>query len=172
MSQYCIELKGESDTQALGAELAALMQASGLPLTVVHLSGDLGAGKTSLSRGVLSALGHRGAVKSPTYTLVENYELATFSVYHFDLYRLGNPEELEFMGIRDYFAEPEAGAQRVVCLVEWPEKGETFIPMPDLALRLNVEGRGRRLMLSSENPALSAMIERYISSERVVSKTC
>lgn len=114
---------------------------------LVFLRGNLGAGKTTLVRGCLRAAGHRGAVKSPTFTLVEEYLIGGRAVYHFDLYRVNDPEELEWMGMRDYL-RPDA-----LCFVEWPERGAGMLPPPDVEIVLDIEGSARQFTLLPASPA-------------------
>jgi tRNA threonylcarbamoyladenosine biosynthesis protein TsaE len=132
-------LQNTEETEQFGAELYRVLPANCL----VFLEGDLGAGKTTLVRGFLRAAGYAGAVKSPTYTLVEEYTINRHKVFHFDLYRLADPEELEWIGIRDYLA------QDCVCFIEWPKMGQGFLPEPDLIIRLTAQGAGRLLTLAS-----------------------
>ncbi|MGB5834822.1 MAG: tRNA (adenosine(37)-N6)-threonylcarbamoyltransferase complex ATPase subunit type 1 TsaE [Thiohalocapsa sp.] len=108
---------------------------------VVFLHGDLGAGKTTLVRGLLRELGHEGPVRSPTYTLIEPYETAGQLIYHLDLYRLGDPEEVEFLGLRDLL-DGEG-----LLLVEWPERGAGVLPEADLIIQIDHAPPGRRLRL-------------------------
>jgi len=137
-------LADESATIAMGKKLADIVKNSLKQGLVVYLYGDLGAGKTTLTRGFVQGMGHNGHVKSPTYTLVEPYELNEWQVYHFDLYRLSDPEELEYMGIRDYFAD------NCCCFIEWPEKGKGMIKAPDLQINLAYSEEQRTLSIQAK----------------------
>lgn len=140
--QLSVDLEGERKMQDFGAQLATAIGKIDAPLLML-LNGDLGAGKTTISRGLLQGLGHQGAVKSPTYTLVEPYELDIGVVYHFDLYRLIDSEELEHIGFSDYLSEAK------LCIIEWPENGGSYIPQPDISIDISVYQSGRRLTLNS-----------------------
>ena len=134
-----ILLKDEAETRELGAAIATLLPVGG----IVFLHGDLGAGKTTLVRGLLRSLGFTGTVKSPTYTLVEPYRINDRDIYHFDLYRLGDPEELEYLGIRDYLRKD------ALCLIEWPEKAGDFIGKVDLSITLAYKKQARSAEIES-----------------------
>lgn len=132
------------DTAQLAEDLASAIQQFLPASAVMHLVGDLGAGKTTFSRFFIQGLGHQGSVKSPTYTLVEPYELGDVSIYHFDLYRLADSEELEYMGVRDYFQE------NTISIVEWPEKGGELLANPDLVISILIENEGRRFSIDAK----------------------
>ncbi len=139
-------LPDEAATVAFGDKIAkSINETTGVKGAILYLHGDLGAGKTTLTRGIVTGFGHQGRVKSPTYTLVEPYELEQRTVYHFDLYRLADPEELEFMGIRDYFADNS------VCVVEWPQQGQGFLPAADLLVYLVYVDDHRQVTLQSNS---------------------
>lgn len=141
----------EKDVLQMAQHFASALT-SGL---VVYLVGDLGAGKTTFSRGIIQALGHGGAVKSPTYTLVESYTDTAMPVFHFDLYRLRDPEELEFMGIRDYFTGD------ALCLVEWPDCGKGHLPAADMQVTILREPHDLRSIILH---AVSLAGERLLES--------
>ena len=124
-------------TERLGAALAAGLK----PGRVLHLTGELGAGKTTLVRGLLRALGYAGRVRSPSYTLVEPYELSSLNLYHFDFYRFKDRSEWLSSGFREYFNPASA------CIVEWPERAAPDLAPPDLELELQFAGEGRRARL-------------------------
>ena len=137
-----------SDMEALGAALAAQIH----KVRLIGLRGELGAGKTTLVRGLLRALGHTGAVKSPTFTLVEPYTLDSGVVYHLDLYRLNDPEELEFLGLRDYLQGQS------VCVVEWPERAAGVLPQADIDVIIQKVNEGRQVQLVSHTNQGAALL--------------
>ena len=149
MTEHLIELADEAATLALGASLAA----GAAPGHVLYLSGDLGSGKTTLARGLICALGHAGRVKSPTYTLVEDYELARLHVYHFDFYRFKDKKEWVSSGFREYFG-PDA-----LCIVEWPERAAGLLAPADLEIDLQLRGAGRLACLRPCSPAGSDWLQ-------------
>lgn len=132
-----MQINRHTDTPEALEDLGARFAPHLPPGVVVHLHGALGAGKTTLVRGILHGLGYRGNVKSPTYTLVEPYSINGKVVYHFDLYRLKDPEELEFLGIRDYLEG------QGICLIEWAGRGECVLPLPDVDIHIERETEGR-----------------------------
>lgn len=137
------------DMEALGVAMAHGLQAG----QVIFFHGDLGSGKTTLIRGMLRGLGHRGAVKSPTYTLVESYSLGGREIFHFDLYRLNDAEELEFLGIRDYLQG------QGICLVEWAERGAGHLPAPDVDVFIEREEDTRTVQLHSHTDKGAALLD-------------
>lgn len=144
-------LHSESELEAFAAQLASLAS----PGLVIYLKGPLGAGKTTFARGFLRGLGYADVVKSPTYTLVEPYSFTgDLTCYHFDLYRLADPEELEFTGVRDYFNASS------ICLIEWPEKAAGYLAEADIECELAHDEQGRKMKLSS----CSAKGERLVLS--------
>ncbi len=134
-------LADERATEAFGAFLGSQLTAG----NIVYLHGDLGAGKTTLVRGLLRSLGYTGPVKSPTYTLIETYEFKALSVHHLDIYRLAEPEELEWLGVRDLFSN------RSIALIEWPEKGDGFLPGADVRVMLSEDRGGRRVAVKTQD---------------------
>jgi len=143
INQMQILLEDEQMMQVFGEKIAQVIGQINAPLLIL-LNGDLGAGKTTLSRGILYGLGHRGSVKSPTYTLVEPYDLQIGKVFHFDLYRLVDPEELYDIGFNDYLTESQ------LCMIEWPDKGGSLLPKADMSLQINSNGTGRQVILTAQ----------------------
>ncbi|MEY6432637.1 tRNA (adenosine(37)-N6)-threonylcarbamoyltransferase complex ATPase subunit type 1 TsaE [Thioalkalicoccus limnaeus] len=143
-----VELNSPEQQLDFGRALAQWLTGPAL----VFLHGDLGTGKTTLVRGLLQGLGHPGPVRSPTFTLIEPYELGGRTVFHLDLYRLGAPEELEYLGLRDLLDE------RDLMLVEWAERGQAALPVPDLVICLEHRGDGRLLLLTGRTPRGQAVV--------------
>ena len=136
-----LALADETATLALGARLGQAIETG----QTLYFHGNLGAGKTTLVRGLLHGLGHSGKVKSPTYTLVEPYVISGLNLYHFDLYRFNDPEEWEAAGFRDHFNAES------ICLVEWPEKARELLPDPDLDIELIPKDGGREVKLTANS---------------------
>ena len=146
-----VTLEGEEDTLALGGRLATGLQES----CRLYLHGDLGAGKTTLVRGLLRGLGFEGRVKSPTFSLVEPYKFSSLSLYHFDFYRFEHPSELRDSGLLEHFGNQD------VCVVEWPQKAAEFLPLSDLDIHLDPTGTtGRHAVFEAHSPRG----ERWLSS--------
>jgi len=149
--------------EAAQFNLAAIIANYTTAGSVIYLEGDLGTGKTTFVKGFLAELGYTGNVKSPTYTLVEPYEINQQSIYHFDLYRLGSPDELEYAGGRDYFDN------KSICLIEWPEKAQDYLPQAGLIVQLSYQQQngvqGRNCTISSNLPEYNDMIADLIKLE-------
>ncbi|MDF3035480.1 MAG: tsaE [Paucimonas sp.] len=161
MQDFTTYLNDEAATAALGAALARALA----PGLAIHLHGDLGAGKTALTRALLHAAGHQGHVKSPTYTLVEPYRITlqgeAIEVFHFDLYRLACAEEFLEAGFREHFGN------RAVCIVEWPEKAEGVLPSPDIIVKLDIFREGREVELRALSDEGSQCLERLKFASRL-----
>lgn len=136
-------LASEKDTESLGNALATVLS----PGLQIWLEGNLGMGKTTLTRGVLRGLGHEGKVKSPTYTLIEPYVVSRLDLYHFDFYRFNSPDEYLDAGLDEYFAGEG------VCMVEWPDKALPHLPSPDVEIRLEARENGRFVEISGNTEA-------------------
>ena len=141
-------LSSEDETEQLAKQLGQSI----LLGVVIFLKGDLGAGKTTFVRGLLRSLQFSGKVKSPTFTLVKQYDFAWGVIYHFDLYRLAHPEEMDFIGIREYFT-PES-----IVFVEWPENGQGYLPPPDLELSFQILPEGRKVALKAHSAKGQALL--------------
>ncbi len=137
-----IDLVGEKATLEYASKFASLCT----PPLIIYLQGDLGAGKTTFARGLISTMGHAGNVKSPTFTLVESYDFDGIRLFHFDLYRQNDPQELEYIGLREL-----VGEQDVICLIEWPDKGGEEVPTADLIIKLEYHGDSRTLECQAES---------------------
>ena len=156
MTTFTQYIPDEFSMLRFGKKLAeTLLVQQSKKAVIVYLNGDLGAGKTTLTRGMLQGIGHQGNVKSPTYTLVEEYNIAGKMIYHFDLYRLADPEELEFMGIRDYFNTD------CICLIEWSEKGQGILPEADFLVNIDYYDDARNIELVAQTELGENIIQAF-----------
>ena len=154
-------LADEKDTETLGSALAAVLS----PGLQIWLEGNLGMGKTTLTRGVLRGLGHEGKVKSPTYTLIEPYVVSRLDLYHFDFYRFNSPEEYLDAGLDEYFAD------QGVCIVEWPQKALPHLPSPDLEIQLEVRDGGRFVEIYGHTDAGRTCVTELMKALRATGPT-
>lgn len=148
--EFTLRLDDEPATLGMAARFSGCLMAG----LTIYMQGDLGAGKTTFVRGLIHALGFAGKVKSPTYTLVENYQLPDFMAHHFDLYRFNDPEEWDAAGFRDYFNAS------TVCLVEWPEKAAGLLPASDIEVALDHLPAGRQITLTAHSELGRACLEK------------
>ena len=160
-----VHTTGAEETEAFGAQLAQARPAGADSFGVIYLSGDLGAGKTTLARGFLRALGVAGAVRSPTYTLVEIYEMGTVTALHLDLYRLSDPAELDNLGVREW----AKGGH--LWLIEWPERGSDRLPAADLVVKLTAAASGHDIEVTAESAVGGAWVER-LAPQTVENRSC
>ena len=159
MTNFARNLADSAATEALGRALAATAPAAAPQPAIVFLGGDLGAGKTTLARAFLRQLGITGAVRSPTYTLIERYPVAAGEIAHLDLYRIADPEELEFLGLDDLAEHAH------LWLIEWTERGARALPAPDLRVALAVDGNGRTARLDAVSSIGTAWLSRLQTPE-------
>ncbi len=153
--QFTQFIPDEKNMLAFGAQLARLCGCA----AIIFLYGNLGAGKTTLARGFLQGLGYEGRVKSPTYTLVEPYQIHNQAVYHFDLYRLQGAAELEFIGIQDYFAS------EAISLIEWPDHGAGMLPAADLSCYIEPQQDGRQIILQAHSIRGQTIVKHLAAGE-------
>ena len=159
MPHYTLSLADAEATEQLGAAWAACLK----PPLVIYLEGDLGAGKTTFTRGLLRGLGYLGAVKSPTYALVESYALPDWHLHHFDLYRFNSPQEWLDAGLDEL-----VGADSV-CVIEWPQQGAGFAPAPDIRISLVVQNEGRLCTINADSALGKQSLELWSQSAAATS---
>ena len=139
-------------TELASEKMAARLSACVLPPLVLTFSGDIGAGKTTLIRAMLRSLGVQSAIKSPTFSLVESYQLADLHIHHFDLYRIHDENELDYIGFRDYFVD------NAICCIEWPKRAVSYLDWADLEITLSLKGTGRDMQIHAYSPAGAAIL--------------
>jgi len=157
MQEETIHITTAKSMQTFGVRLAKILE----PGSVIYLQGELGAGKTTLVRGILRGFNYNEKVKSPTFTLVEPYILPGLAIYHFDLYRLTDSAELELIGVRDYFTS------EAICLIEWPERGAPFLPTADLGIRIHFAKFGRKIEIVAKSEKGAKMRQKIIKNEEL-----